>query len=354
MQDFIIYGFAVIMSVMFVWSLRTIAPVIGFVDHPCARKAHCGQVPLVGGIAMFFGLVLTVFFWGLQVEPAFLAASLLLVVIGALDDYKSLSTYIRFLFQFAAAFIMVTWGGVVVEDLGALTGDDAIILGDWAVPFTVIAIVGVINAFNMTDGIDGLAGSLSLLAFSFMSVLAFYGGQSVNGSVLLLLACIVAAFLLFNIRIGKRKQALVFMGDAGSMFLGGALCWFAIVLTQGETKVMEPAAAVWILAIPILDTLCLIVRRLRRGESPFSGGRDHLHHILLDSGLSVNRTLLTIFSMSALLGGFAVIGSVLWSVDAYIYVISFLVLFSAYLWVMCRWDDQSIQTYDADLGEDGV
>ncbi|MCF6235712.1 MAG: undecaprenyl/decaprenyl-phosphate alpha-N-acetylglucosaminyl 1-phosphate transferase [Gammaproteobacteria bacterium] len=347
MQNFIIYCFAGVTTGLFLWSLRTIASRIGFVDHPCSRKAHCGQVPLVGGIAMFFGFILAVFVGGLINDPAFLAfivASALLVGMGAIDDYISLSTRIRFIIQFIAAFIMVVWGGVVIEDLGALTGHGSIALGSWAVPFTIVAIVGMINAFNMTDGIDGLAGSLAMLAFSLMSILAFLNGQSGNGLILLLLASVVATFLLFNLRVGKREQALVFMGDAGSMFLGGALCWFAIVLTQGETKVVEPIAAIWILAIPLLDTLCLIIRRLRRGESPFSGGRDHLHHVLMDFGLSVNRTLLTIFSISILLGGFAVIESIFWNVGSYFYVISFLVLFAAYLWVMCLWDDQSIKT----------
>ncbi len=356
MQNFIIYCFAAITTGLFIWSLSALAIRIGFVDHPCSRKAHCGQVPLVGGISMFVSFVLTVLLWGVVSDPlffAFLAASALLIVVGAIDDYKSLSTRIRFIVQFIAAFIIVVWGGVVIEDLGALTGSDSILLGDWAVPFTIVAIVGVINAFNMSDGIDGLAGGLAVLAFSLMSIFAFLGGQSGNGLILLLLASVAAVFLLFNLRIGKRKQALVFMGDAGSMFLGGALCWFAITLSQGESKVMEPVAAVWILAVPLLDTLCLIIRRLRRGESPCAGGRDHLHHVLLDSGFSVNKSVLIICGISALFGGLAVMGS-LWHVEAYLYFVSFLVLFAAYLWAMCMWDDRFMMAYEVDLEEEGV
>lgn len=356
MQNFIIYCFAGITTGLFIWSLSTIAVRTGFVDHPCSRKAHCGQVPLIGGIAMFVSFTLTVLFWGLVSDPlffAFLVASALLIIVGAVDDYKALSTRIRFIVQFIAAFIMVVWGGVVIEDLGALTGNGSIALGSWAIPFTIVAIVGVINAFNMSDGIDGLAGGLAVLAFSLMSILAFLGGQGAHGLILLLLASVVAVFLLFNLRLGKRKQALVFMGDAGSMFLGAALCWFAITLSQGESKVMEPAAVVWILAIPVLDTLCLIIRRLRRGDSPFSGGRDHLHHVLLDSGLSVNKAVLTICSISALLGGFAVIGR-FWSIEPYLYVVSFIALFAAYLWVMCMWDDRAMMTYEIDFEEGGA
>ncbi len=356
MQSFIIYCFAGITTGLFIWSLSAIALRIGFVDHPCSRKVHCGQVPLVGGIAMFSSFILTIFLWGLASDPlflSFLVASVLLIIVGAIDDYKSLSTRIRFIVQFIAAFIMVVWGGLVIEDLGALTGYGSIVLGSWAVPFTIVAIVGVINAFNMSDGIDGLAGGLAVLAFSLLSVLAFSGGRGGDGLILLLLASVVAVFLLFNLRIGKREQARVFMGDAGSMFLGGALCWFAISLSQGEAKVMEPAAAVWILAIPLLDTLCLIIRRLRRGESPCAGGRDHLHHILLDSGLSVNRSVLVICSIAALFGGVAVIGT-LWYVETYLYFVSFLVLFAAYLWIMCMWDDRSMISYEMDFEEGGA
>lgn len=356
MQSFIIYCFAGITTGLFIWSFSAIALRIGFVDHPCSRKAHCGQVPLIGGIAMFMSFMLTIFLWGLVSDPlffAFLVASSLLIIVGAIDDYKSLSTGIRFIVQFIAAFIMVVWGGAVIEDLGALSGSGSIMLGNWAVPFTIVAIVGVINAFNMSDGIDGLAGGLAVLAFSLMGIVAFLGGQSDNALILLLLASVVAMFLLFNLRFGKREQALVFMGDAGSTFLGAALCWFAITLSQGESKVMEPAVAVWILAIPLLDTICLIIRRVRRGESPFSGGRDHLHHILLDLGLSVNKSVLSICGVSALFGGFAVTGSLL-GVDSYLYVIGFLVLFAVYLWAMCMWDDRFVMIYEIDFEEGGV
>ena len=290
--------------------LRPLAIRIGLVDHPGTRKQHRGSIALVGGIAMFCGVV----FASLSLDAslagfrAFFAAATLLVIVGILDDFRELPSWARFVAQLAAVLIMVFWGGVVVTDLGELTGSQSVSLGMWAIPFTVFASIGVINATNMSDGVDGLAGGLSFVAFLLLGVIAMTGGRVVDGYLLFLFATVVGIFLLFNLRHPWRRRASVFMGDAGSMFLGFALAWFVVSLSQGESRVMTPVTALWILALPLIDAVGILIRRSLRGNSPFVAARDHIHHVLLECGYGVNGTVCTILGMSVTLGLFGLFG----------------------------------------------
>lgn len=161
-------------------------------------------------------------------------------------------THSRFAAQIAAAAMMTLWGGVTLQDLGQLLSAEPALLGAWAVPFTVFAVVGVINAFNMLDGMDGLAGTYALLAFTPLATAAVIADATVSAVALFTLSAAVAAFLLANLRLPGRPRALVFMGNSGSLFLGLALAWFLVSLSQGEAPVIAPVTALWILAIPLM------------------------------------------------------------------------------------------------------
>lgn len=289
--------------------LRPLALAIGLVDVPDERKAHRGSIPLVGGIAIF-----TVVACGYLVPAAmgtfsidnrvvsFFAGGLLLVVVGAIDDYHELSSEVRFAAQTAAALVMIFGGGVVLEDVGAILPDGEIMpLGLLAVPFTVFATLGVINALNMSDGLDGLSSSLALISMMGLMIAVSRGGNPVDAVMLILLAGSVFGFWLLNYRLPGRERAAVFMGDAGSMFLGYALTWFAIRSSQGPDRVITPSATLWFLMVPIFDTVSMMLRRLIRGRSPFSADREHLHHIFLLAGFSVNDTV-KMMAAAALIG----------------------------------------------------
>jgi len=278
---------------LLLWVLRPLALRIGLVDLPGGRKFHQGNIALIGGVAMFSALAFSTLLLGppLGGLRTFFAGSLLLLIVGILDDFDELPTWSRFVAQVLAALMMVWWGGVQVTDLGAITGAGNVALGYWAVPFTIFATIGVINAWNMSDGLDGLAGGLALVAFLMLGSIAMSAGRVTEGQLLFLLAGVVGAFLLFNIRFPRRPQALVFMGDAGSMFLGFALAWFAISLSQGEDRAMTPVTALWILALPLIDAVSILIRRLSGRRGPFRAAHDHLHHILLSHGFSVNSTV---------------------------------------------------------------
>ncbi|MDO6461362.1 undecaprenyl/decaprenyl-phosphate alpha-N-acetylglucosaminyl 1-phosphate transferase [Granulosicoccaceae sp. 1_MG-2023] len=272
--------------------LRRIAEHIDLLDRPCERKQHEGLVPLVGGIAMFCGFAVS----ALVLQPTWTSLALVLIagvvlVMGILDDMHGLQTRKRFLVQILAAVAMVYIGQVQITHLGNLFGDGEVHLGGFfALIFTVFSTVGVINAMNMVDGADGLAGSLALVSFAALSVIAISAGAGSIGIYSLILVGALTAFLLFNVRIAGRR-ARVFMGDAGSMMLGLLMAWLFIDLSQGEQPPLSAVSAGWIFGLPLLDISAVMVRRLFEGRSPFEAGRDHLHHLLIDQGFSVNSAL---------------------------------------------------------------
>lgn len=261
-----------------------IARQVGLVDKPGARKRHREETPLVGGIAMFGAFVITMVFNHLYVNEmlGLLSGAFLLTILGILDDYHELNVWSRFIGQTLATLIMFFLGGKSVENLGPLFGENDITLGFISLPFTIFATIGIINAINMVDGADGLAGGVSLIAFSFFVFFASLSGNRMNLVVLVTLIAVVLAFLLFNFRFPGRPCALIFMGDAGSMFLGFALCWFAVDLSQGNFHAMKPVTALWILAVPLFDTVAVMVRRITNGLSPFTSDCKHLHHLLME------------------------------------------------------------------------
>ena len=300
--------FAFTMTVTAILLLRRAAAKLGLVDHPGGRKCHARPIPLVGGVAMFIGLVGVILFNAtlFPAELPLLLAATLMVLVGVADDRFDLAATPRLLLQLAASALVVVLGESVVLSLGHLLGGDAIALGWFAMPFTVVALVGVINAFNMADGSDGLAGGLALVAILWLILATVIGnGDHISLQLLLLLAAVVSAFLIFNLRSPWRHRAAIFMGDGGSMLLGLLLGVMVIRLSQGSAgpAVITPITAVWILGLPLIDTVCIMVRRMRRGRSPFAADREHLHHILQLAGFSDARTVALLLLASALLGG---------------------------------------------------
>lgn len=169
-------------------------------------------------------------------------------------------------------------------------------------PLTVFALVGVMNAMNMADGLDGLAGALALAACLNFGAAASLAGHAPEFAAISIAAGAAVGFLLFNSRSPWRARAAVFMGDTGSLLLGLLLAWFAVRLAIAERPALAPIAAVWIVALPIGDTVTIMLRRLLRGKSPFSADREHLHHILLALGLSAGQAVAALFALSCALG----------------------------------------------------
>lgn len=274
--------------------LRRQALTAGLMDYPSSRKRHQRPVPPVGGEAIFIGCLISALALGVPLGhvAGLFASGAIIVVTGALDDYYNFSPQSRLLAQAIAALAMAVLGGATVEQLGAIApGGRIFYLHAFAVPFTVVGTVGVINALNMIDGMDGLSGSLALVALIGLAVVAEAGKASMILAMVLVMASGIAAFLTLNVRSPWRWRASVFLGDAGSTFLGFALSWFIIRLSQEPVAAMSPVIGLWLLMVPLFDTLHTLMRRLLNGHSPFIADRRHLHHFFLRVGFSVSQTL---------------------------------------------------------------
>lgn len=333
-----------------IWLLRPLAMRLGLVDTPHGRKQHTGEVPVIGGLAMFLGFLFALLTLPISLVNyrSFIAGCALLVFMGVLDDFQELSAKSRLVAQIIAALLMTAWGKVDLHNMGNLFFYKDILLGDWSLPITVLAVVALINAINMTDGIDGLAGGLSFIAFAFLTFLAIHGGQFVTTQILLLLLAVSLAFLLCNFPLPGRKRALVFMGDAGSMFLGFGVVWFLIQLSQTPQQVVHPVTMLWITALPLFEIVGVIVRRVQKRTSLFIPDREHLHHLLLALGYTPFQITTILCVVAIACGLLGVIANFIGIAEGVMFI-GFLLLFALYLWMLSslrkRLEQQSLNSH---------
>lgn len=329
---------AVVTSSLTCRLLTRIALRIGLADQPGGRKQHEGIIPLTGGIGIFAGFSLAALTSGLLVGTAvaLTVAFALLVVGGVADDMHDISPRAKLMLQLVAALLMTSWAGVYVSWLGSLFGFGPVNLYNWSIPFSVVCALGVMNAVNMLDGLDGAAGGTALVATLWLACAALLQNLGGQALLLLFLAAAIAGFLFWNLRVPPlRDQARVFMGDAGSMMLGLALCWFSIDITQGAGRSLPPIACVWVLAVPLLDMARVMFLRLRRRADMLDADREHLHHLLIARGVPHHRAALIMVAASIVSGA---IGIGAWRLGvaeaaltyAFLALLAF-ILFAAYL-----------------------
>ena len=275
--------------------LAIIAAPLGLMDSPDARKQHAGDVPAVGGLAVYVSVFLGTTIAGSSPSVYMpLVIGGILVTTGLLDDMFGLSALLRLSIQALAAVLMMYVGGIGIESVGHIWGSHVIVFTGFTVAcFTIVCTVGVINSINMIDGIDGLSGGVMFLTFLPLVYLSWTADEAGLMVLLVSFLCSMLAFLYFNARV-FRPTAKVFLGDTGSMLLGFVLVWTLITLTQGPGAVLSPVAAGWIFGLPLVDTVSVMVGRLLAKRSPFDADRSHFHYKLIDSGLSVNQTVATI------------------------------------------------------------
>ena len=320
--------------------LRPFAVAIGLVDKPSERKLHSGSVPLIGGIAIFVTVVAYVIFspsLSQKVLPL-LATGSILFLVGVIDDYRPIGVRVRVFIQVVCALLMVWMIDIKIESLGSLFGLQEIYLGYLSIPITVLAVVGVTNAFNLVDGIDGLAGSLALVAIAGILVFQSQLGTYRDYGYIVALGAALIPYLILNIWGGARFK--VFMGDAGSLFIGFVIVWTLIHQSQSGSVKITPTSALWCIAIPLIDTVGVMSRRIMKGDSPFKPDRNHLHHILMRAGFSSFGALIFLISVSSML---LIIGLVL---EAYAPAFSFpafILVFGIYTLMLLRaWKVQKL------------
>jgi UDP-GlcNAc:undecaprenyl-phosphate GlcNAc-1-phosphate transferase len=289
-------GFLVLLFTPWV---RALAVRVGAVDVPDDRRVHDVPTPRLGGLAMVAAFVLTLVVAGHGIglgQPlqGVVAGGLFMAAVGAVDDMVELPAYVKFLGQLMAAGITVSWGVRITWVTNPLGG--MFQLGDLSVPLTILWIVAVTNVINIVDGLDGLAAGISgIAAMTMLAVAAFHGAVGV-ALLSAILAGVTMGFLRYNFH-----PATIFMGDAGSMFLGYMIAAISVVGTLKYATTVAIAVPIVALGLPIFDTAFAIVRRALAGQAVSTADRGHLHHRLLELGLSQRQVALLLYTVTAAL-----------------------------------------------------
>ena len=278
--------------------VRLFAIKIGAVDQPNERKVHELPMPRLGGLAIFIavsvGLRMFTDLTAYPLLPIFLG-SLIIIVLGIVDDIWPLRALTKLTFQILAAIIVVA-GGVNIEIINIPLTDQVLDLGAFSYVITIIWIVGITNALNLIDGLDGLATGVAAISLATIFVMSLIMGKITIMIITLVLFAAAVGFLIFNF-----YPARIFLGDSGSLYLGFMLATISI-LGFKNIAVVSFLFPIVILAVPIFDTLFAIVRRFRRGEAITGADRGHLHHCFIALGLSHRQTVLVIYGISIMFG----------------------------------------------------
>lgn len=318
-------------SLAFLFSARVVAQKIGLVDRPNYRKRHQGLIPLVGGISVYAGLCFA-FFITKQYLPhgnLYLACAGVLVLVGALDDRFDISVKLRATVQALIAAAMMVFANIYLSSFGYVFGPWEIVLGPFGYLVTLFAVWAAINAFNMVDGIDGLLGGLSCVSFGALGILLYSHGQASLALWCFAMIAAILPYILLNLGLlGKRYK--VFMGDAGSTLIGFTAIWLLLLSSQGESRAINPITALWIIAIPLMDMIAIMYRRLRKGMSPFSPDRQHIHHLIMRAGFTSRQAFVLITLAAALLAAVGIIGEWLTFVPEWFMLALFLLAFLLY------------------------
>jgi len=293
---------ALAVTLFSIFSMRPLARRLGLVDRPDERKRHRGRVPLIGGLCFFLGTIAGLLYLGYidRFVAGLLVPCALIVMTGAVDDLHSLSVRSRLVIQTCAAGLVIAATGVYLDDTGQVFGNAGLHLGLAGIPITIVAVIGLINAFNMLDGIDGLAASLAMVSIG--AIMLFSGAGLPTLGVMLLLQVLFASLVPYLfVNLGWPDGRKVFMGDAGSTLIGFLLGWSLVYLSDKGVQRLQPVDALWCVALPVMDTLAVMFRRMRKRLSPFKPDRQHLHHLLQDTGCSARTTLAAIVSAGGVL-----------------------------------------------------
>jgi len=328
---------AIGMTVFLLMYLPSMAKQVGLVASPDLRKRHQDQIPLIGGIAIviavFFSMSLLPF--GLSRFRIFVLCLGLLLIVGVLDDHQDLPASARFLMHLLISSILVIGDEVVVRSIGDIFGwfdGNEQGLGLVAVPLTIVGITGVINAFNMIDGHDGVGVSVFLLSGTSLIGLSFMHGDYVVGYLLMLFCCSASVFLVFNLSKSTGLLKKSFLGDAGSTCLGLTIVYVLIVFSQKEsTPILRTVTAPWIIGLPLIDMFAVIIKRFGSGRSPVRADRSHIHHILIDRGLKSHTVLLLLVGIQGVFCAIALVANTLLPISDWILFWGMFILLGIFL-----------------------
>ena len=302
------FAVAAVLSYFFTPPVKNFAHKVGAIDVPKdARRMHKKPIPRLGGLAIYGGFLCSILIFG-QLDETMLCVLLgaaIIVALGIFDDVLALGAKLKFVVQIVAAAIPVCIGDLQIglfTNLNPLSDTPFVHLGILAVPATIIWIVGITNAVNLIDGLDGLAVGVSSIAAITMLAVALLTGNMPIAITMAALAGACIGFMPYNL-----NPAKIFMGDTGSTFLGYMLATVSIMGLFKFYAVISFAVPFLILGLPIFDTANAIIRRVAAGRSPMSPDRGHVHHKLIDMGFSQKQAVAILYAISATLGLTAVV-----------------------------------------------
>jgi UDP-GlcNAc:undecaprenyl-phosphate GlcNAc-1-phosphate transferase len=301
MSIYIAFLSAFAVSFLSVPLVMSLANSSGAIALPGRRHIHSHPTPKFGGVAIASGVLVIspLIFTVDKVIGSYLLSSAVMLFLGIIDDIRGAGWKLKSVFSAVATAVFIFGSDLWITNLGDLFGFGEIHLGEWGIPFTFIAVFGVVNAINLIDGLNGLACGVSSIAFVSFAVFASMSG---NSTVLYLSLCSLGATLgLFRY---NYPRARIFMGDSGTMFIGFSIAAMSIMLTQGEGEI-APMVPVIILAVPIYDTLRVFIIRIINKRSPFLGDKTHIHHLMMRSGVKQNRVVKIVWILSALMSTLA-------------------------------------------------
>ncbi len=287
--------------------VKAFAQKVGAMDVPGdARRIHDHPIPRMGGLAIFLGFIISVILFGeiTREIQGILLGVILIVSVGAIDDIISLKWWVKLLSQLLAAVIAVCFGVTikVFMNPNLYAGSEFITLGILSMPITILWIVGMTNSVNLIDGLDGLAVGVSAIASVTMFVVAIMVAEPNVAVILAALAGACVGFMPYNF-----NPAKIFMGDTGSLLLGYVLATVSVVGLFKFYAVVTFIVPIMALAVPFTDTVCSFFRRLIKGQNPMAPDRGHVHHRLIDMGLSQKQAVAVLYAISAILGLYAVV-----------------------------------------------
>ncbi len=311
---FNLFSFYILYKFSFIYKL---------LDFPNKRKLHADPVPLIGGLIIYFSLILSLYLFEYPEEiNLIIVFSGVIVLTGLLDDFNQLNVPTRIIFILAACYLLVT-NGLVLKDIGDYN-DVKINLGAFAIIFTILCVAGLTNAYNFLDGQDGLL--LTQIIISYF-ILYTYSYLSTNNfyfiNLLIVIFTIIIMGLIYNF--GLFNKYKIFLGDSGSMFFGFSFGFILIFFAKNDMYLIHKILVIWTVAVPVLDFISTVVRRIIKKQSPFSPDRTHVHHLFLALLKNQYLVLLTYSSLSIFFGiiGFLItfyLGSLV-SLISYIFLI---------------------------------
>lgn len=277
---------AFVVTMLFIPIIIKLSRKYSLYDMPNERKEHSLPVPTMGGIAVVAGMMTALFMWlpfhYEDMQVSFFFSVIVLFGLGIMDDIKDLSARYKFLIQIALATLMATSGIRITSFHGLFGIYDLPLAAQYT--FTLLTIVGITNAFNLIDGIDGLAGGLGFMSLTILGIFLTINGDISSALIAFSLAGGIVAFLYFNL-----NPARIFLGDTGSLVLGFSIAVLCIRLMQVNTLITLPHAPIFILGIvfiPVFDTIRVFAIRIWKGKSPFVADKTHIHHLLTNAGFS--------------------------------------------------------------------